>query len=219
MIYRFPSNAKLVANIMNANKSTGPRTEAGKAVVSQNARKHGFAAKSLYIPANLQPLFEQLTAELEAALQPEGLLEFDAFHQLRNARFNMERIQMLQTALATRSDELGIDPLLDSAVKGDWDRLEAYLVRNRSVYQKNLRQLQNLQTSRAQRQQLAEVLPKDTPALADPKPAYTLYRSLLPRPQRPAPTTHNAPPAALPNSMPNSIPNLSQMTMQHPSAC
>ena len=35
------SEAKLTANRLNAKKSTGPRTLEGKAVVAQNALKHG----------------------------------------------------------------------------------------------------------------------------------------------------------------------------------
>jgi len=39
------SEAKVTANRRNAKKSTGPRTLEGKAIVAQNAIKHGFLAK------------------------------------------------------------------------------------------------------------------------------------------------------------------------------
>ncbi|MGA9884879.1 MAG: hypothetical protein WBQ34_14275 [Candidatus Acidiferrales bacterium] len=42
------SDRKLAANRENAKKSTGPRTERGKARSSQNAYRHGFFAKPLY---------------------------------------------------------------------------------------------------------------------------------------------------------------------------
>jgi hypothetical protein len=38
------TQAQILANRRNAQKSTGPRTEKGKAVVSQNAVKHGLLA-------------------------------------------------------------------------------------------------------------------------------------------------------------------------------
>lgn len=46
------SDRKLAANRENAKKSTGPRTERGKARSSQNAYKHGFFAKPLYPTAS-----------------------------------------------------------------------------------------------------------------------------------------------------------------------
>jgi hypothetical protein len=45
-----PSQRKIEANRRNAQASTGPRTEAGKARVAQNARKHGLAS-----PVELDP--------------------------------------------------------------------------------------------------------------------------------------------------------------------
>ena len=43
------SDAQIVANRLNAQKSTGPRTAEGKAVVSQNAVKHGLLARQAVI--------------------------------------------------------------------------------------------------------------------------------------------------------------------------
>jgi hypothetical protein len=46
---KFVSAAVRVANQANAQLSTGPRTEAGKAIAAMNARKHGFTAKHFVI--------------------------------------------------------------------------------------------------------------------------------------------------------------------------
>ena len=42
------SVAQTIANRLNARKSTGPRTPEGKAVVSQNAVKHGLLAREVF---------------------------------------------------------------------------------------------------------------------------------------------------------------------------
>jgi hypothetical protein len=38
------TEAQILANRLNAQKSTGPQTPEGKAIVSQNAVKHGLSA-------------------------------------------------------------------------------------------------------------------------------------------------------------------------------
>ena len=43
------SAAQTIANRLNAQKSTGPRTPEGKAVVSQNAVKHGLLAEQVVL--------------------------------------------------------------------------------------------------------------------------------------------------------------------------
>ena len=44
------STAQAIANIENAQRSTGPRTEAGKAASSHNALKHGLTAQTVLLP-------------------------------------------------------------------------------------------------------------------------------------------------------------------------
>ena len=41
------TTAQIKANRQNARKSTGPKTDEGKAAVSQNALKHGIFAESV----------------------------------------------------------------------------------------------------------------------------------------------------------------------------
>ena len=43
------SEAKIAANRHNAEKSTGPKTAEGKAIVAQNAVKHGLLARTAVI--------------------------------------------------------------------------------------------------------------------------------------------------------------------------
>jgi hypothetical protein len=47
------SHKQIVSNQRNALKSTGPRTETGKALVAQNALKHGSAGK-LFLKKSLK---------------------------------------------------------------------------------------------------------------------------------------------------------------------
>ena len=44
------SEARNTANLLNAQRSTGPRTEEGKAASSLNSLKHGLTAKTVVLP-------------------------------------------------------------------------------------------------------------------------------------------------------------------------
>ena len=61
-------------NRANAQFSTGPRTDEGKARSSQNARKHGLTAKQLAISPQDQEEFEDVLASYQREINPTGPL-------------------------------------------------------------------------------------------------------------------------------------------------
>ena len=61
---------QLAANRRNAQKSTGPRTAAGKAAVRLNAVKHGMTAKSVLIPHESADDYNEIRAALIADYAP-----------------------------------------------------------------------------------------------------------------------------------------------------
>ncbi len=73
------SPKRLEANRCNAQRSTGPRTPAGKARVKFNALKHGLLAKSVILPirsrSEKRSHFDALLAQLIDELKPVGILE------------------------------------------------------------------------------------------------------------------------------------------------
>src|SRR5215472_13683497 len=73
------SSKKVEANRRNAQRSTGPRSEAGKAVSRLNAMKHGLLARGVVIAVgDYQEDGEEyagLLDELTEQLQPEGIIE------------------------------------------------------------------------------------------------------------------------------------------------
>ncbi len=72
------TQAQILANRRNAQKSTGPRTSEGKAAVSQNAVKHGLLTRHDVISSESQDDFrlyrEQMLAELAPASPMESML-------------------------------------------------------------------------------------------------------------------------------------------------
>ena len=65
------SQAQIDANRRNAKSSTGPRTPEGKAVVANNAFKHGLRANIFKEPMADPENFDRFLAELVAEHQPQ----------------------------------------------------------------------------------------------------------------------------------------------------
>ena len=72
---------KLIANRLNAQRSTGPRTVLGKRRASQNALRHG-----LSLPAHLFPTTKLLFEEIYVALKAESDAALSADADVREAR-------------------------------------------------------------------------------------------------------------------------------------
>jgi hypothetical protein len=69
------SSRKLAANRANAQKSTGPTSEAGRAVVSQNAVKHGLCGRFQVLPGEDQEEYNDLLARFMRSEEPADDVE------------------------------------------------------------------------------------------------------------------------------------------------
>ena len=90
------SEAKLLANRANAQLSTGATTELGKAIVSQNATKHGLTGKFKVLPCESQSDFDQLLAGFLRSEAPAGDEEIQMVHQMAEALWLSHRCIRLQ---------------------------------------------------------------------------------------------------------------------------
>jgi hypothetical protein len=153
------SPAQAAANAANARLSTSPRTPAGKARSSQNARQHGLSARELIVRPEDLPAFESLQTDLTTELQPQGALEQVIFNQLLHAAWDQRRLRHLEAELFNGQT----DPLADPAHTPALDRYARYQARVDRAFHRALRELKTLQTERAQRltitAQAAEAMP------------------------------------------------------------
>ena len=108
------SARKIEANRANAEKSTGPTSQQGKAASSRNALKHGLTSKDLVVPPGHEEEFDHLAASLQEDLRPETALETVFFHQIVAATWRLLRCDRVEAELALRTTEP--DPLLDPAL-------------------------------------------------------------------------------------------------------
>lgn len=102
-VEQMTSPRKMVANRANAQRSTGPRSAAGKASSRGNAVKHG-----LSVPVSALPDLVQEVAQLaqQIAAESENLLVRDAATRVAEAtidvlRVRRARLQVLETLMST----------------------------------------------------------------------------------------------------------------------
>ncbi len=81
------TQAQTKANRNNAKKSTGPRTEDGKARVAKNALKHGLLARDTVLPGEDPAEFDRQLSALEADIHPANSLEFELVRQIADAQW------------------------------------------------------------------------------------------------------------------------------------
>src|ERR1700680_2010368 len=85
---------QIEANRRNAQKSTGPRSEAGKAAVSMNSLRHGLRARSVVLPGESQEEFQQLCDNLEAEWHPRTTSELLYVEQMAVSHWKLGRTEV-----------------------------------------------------------------------------------------------------------------------------
>jgi hypothetical protein len=90
------TEAQILANRCNAQKSTGPRTAEGKAIVSQNAFKHGLTADHDVIFTESQADFELYRDQMLDELDPVGTMESMLAERIVSLSWRLKRANCIQ---------------------------------------------------------------------------------------------------------------------------
>jgi len=90
------TQAKIISNRINAQKSTGPRTPQGKEIVSQNAVKHGLTAANDIISSESRPEFELFRDRMLAELAPQTPLESMLAERVVSLSWRLKRTSRFQ---------------------------------------------------------------------------------------------------------------------------
>jgi hypothetical protein len=149
------SPARNFANTANAQLSTGPRTEEGKARSAQNARKHGLTAKELVIAPEQHEEFEELLADFQTEIRPQGPIQQTLFNELVASAWNLRRIRRMEAELCA-SASANMELLANDDLQAKLDRLARHKTRIERTFHRSLRELKELQTNAA----LAATLPR-----------------------------------------------------------
>src|SRR5438552_1309083 len=99
---------QIQANRRNAQKSTGPKTPAGKLTVSQNAVQHGLLTASPVVFPEEQSLFDHLSESVRYEYAPEGVRENLLIERVIDCLWRLQRASRIETGIfaAHRKKEL-----------------------------------------------------------------------------------------------------------------
>jgi hypothetical protein len=172
------SIAQLTANVANAQKSTGAKTEKGKHRTRLNAYRHGLTGQICLLTADEHEAFDQHCAGIRQSLEPVGALEIELAQSIAEDHWRLKRARAIETgifalgqfgalgALATPDREnpaqLPIDEALSQArtwlaKSENFQLLALYEQRIRRAIEKNMTEFRTLRSERqAVRQQALE---------------------------------------------------------------
>jgi hypothetical protein len=93
------SEKQMVANRVNAKRSTGPKSTQGKALSRMNAYRHGLTAETIVIGDEDPRAFDRLRAELEEEYYPRPGIESELVERLAVLMWRLRRIPTFEAAL------------------------------------------------------------------------------------------------------------------------
>jgi hypothetical protein len=111
------SEAQIAANRLNAQKSTGPRTPEGKAVMRRNPLRHGLSASTVVLFYESEAEFDQFRLDLAVDFAPVGAEECALVEQIAILRWRLRRVSRAEAALVHAEAESRRERLANGASK------------------------------------------------------------------------------------------------------
>jgi hypothetical protein len=163
------SPAQLTANVANAQKSTGAKTEKGKHRTRLNAYRHGLTGQICLLTAGEHEAFEHHCTGIRESLAPVGALEVDIAQSIAEDHWRLKRVRAIETGIfalghlgqlgrlpaSDRDDpaQLPIDEALSRArtwidKSENFQLLALYEQRIHRAIEKNMAQLRTLRAER-----------------------------------------------------------------------
>jgi hypothetical protein len=146
------SAAQISANQANAQRSTGPATEAGKARSSRNSTRLGLFSASSFVHEDEKDLYNQFCESYYSDLAPTSCLEETLAREVIQAAWRLRRCTELEATVPGDADIEELDRLQHSI-----DRARGTAQR---TFQRSLTELRRVQTERVYR---AVALPENLP--------------------------------------------------------
>lgn len=108
------SQKKIVANRRNAKKSTGPRSERGKALTRFNAVQYGIYADQQLLPGENGKAYNGLYRRVATECQPVGLIEEIIAEKIVRSIWRLRRLEEAEESYLRHSDYANLLGVVDS---------------------------------------------------------------------------------------------------------
>jgi hypothetical protein len=158
------SQCQIDANRRNAQHSTGPRTEEGKAAARFNAVRHGFTAQ---LHTGDDPDFDSFRDGFIAEHQPSTPTEMFLVEQMASAAWRLRRLRAAESGhwelIMSKFED---DPKACNSAMSNLNRYESRL---ESAFYKALHELERLRSERAEEPKTVEP-PRPTLMVCTPGP-------------------------------------------------
>src|SRR5438270_618208 len=154
-----PTAAQIEANRANAQLSTGPTSETGKAKSSLNAVKTGLTGRTVLLPSDDAVVYEAHVAEFMKRLAPVGEDEQNLAQSLADTEWRLFRILALELGIYAvgRIEFAELFANEDEAVRKHLIEAKVFL-----AYQRQLNNL-SIQEGRLRRQRDKDAALRETP--------------------------------------------------------
>jgi hypothetical protein len=100
---------QIQANRLNAQRSTGPRTEAGQTASSQNSRRHGCYSSQVVIEGQDQEQFNLLLDEFMDELQPQTLRERNLVEMMAVEWWHLGQCEFMRQSFFANQRKMVVD--------------------------------------------------------------------------------------------------------------
>jgi hypothetical protein len=95
--------AQIAANLANAQNSTGPRTDAGKAASSLNSLKHGLTAQTVLLPGEDEAAYRTMCQGMFASFDAIHVCEKELVQLLSETQWRLQRCVRLEAAILSEN--------------------------------------------------------------------------------------------------------------------
>jgi hypothetical protein len=204
------SDAQLIANRENAQRSTGPRTAEGKSRTRLNGLRHGLTGQTVLLPEEDRAIYDKHCSDFLTELRPEGPVETQVAQSIADDYWRLNRIKAIEDnifALGIEADPENEPALaqaqtfLDNAAQ--INLLSLYESRLNRAVAKKLAELRELQRLRKVGENRSGLIPTVPPVQScasghgfgfstNIKPLPATGNSTQPDRIQPAPTQFNA---------------------------
>jgi hypothetical protein len=146
------STAQAISNRINAQLSSGPRSDAGKLRAARNATSHGLTSERfLLLPNEIPAELDAFAAGLRSSLAPDGALEHALVDRIVSALWRLRRTPLYEAGVlrAEGGDEDLSLAYFRDACKGDaLSKLGRYIREAESSLRSNMSLLERVQARR-----------------------------------------------------------------------